>query len=59
MNPQETATTTTPIAPDATLNLELFLDGSFLEREEVEKPSKRLEPHHSATGGTYLVTSCE
>jgi hypothetical protein len=54
MNPQDSAT---EITPDATMNLELFLDDSFLEREEVEKPSKRLEPHHSATGGTYLVVS--
>jgi hypothetical protein len=55
MNPQETATTITEIAPDTTLNLEQFLDDSFLEGEEVEKRPLQLAAHHSPRGGAYKV----
>lgn len=51
MNTQ--ATTIAEIAPDATLNLELFLDDSFLEGELVEKTPLQLMPHRSARGGAY------
>jgi len=55
MNSQETATTITEIAPDATLNLEQFLDDSFLEGEAVEKRPIQLALHRSARGGLYQV----
>ncbi len=55
MNSQETVTTTTEIPPDTTLNLELFLDDSFLEGEAVENKPIVLALHHSARGGGYQV----
>ena len=55
MNLQETAKTITEIAPDTTLNLEQFLDDSFLEGEVVEKRPPELALHRSARGGAYQV----
>ena len=55
MIPQEKAVGISDIAPDMTLNLELFLDDSFLEGEAVENKPIVLALHHSARGGGYQV----
>ena len=41
------------IVPDTTLNLEPFLDATFLESETDEKAPLELMPHQSARGGAY------
>lgn len=52
MNTQETGTTITEIAPDTTLNLEQFLDDSFLQGEAVETTPIQLESCKSQRGAT-------
>lgn len=55
MDGQTTTATITALAPDSALNLEQFLDESFLEGEMVEERPLELALHHSAGGGGYKV----
>jgi hypothetical protein len=52
---QEKVINNIEIVPDVTLNLEQFLDDSFLEGEVVEERPIQLALHHSARGGAYKV----
>lgn len=59
MDSHEIATTNTEIVPDATLNLEQFLDDGFLQGEAVEEAPITLIGHFSPRGGGYKVLAVD